>query len=560
MSNESTKNFPSSFSPPPPPPPSSSVPSSSSSIDSYIGSFISLTSRYEIRYEGVLYSLNPQDSTLALTNVRSYGTEGRKKDGPQIPPSDRVYEYIMFRGSDIKDLQVKSSPPAQKEELIQNDPAIIQSHSWLSPSSSSKPVSADGGNLTQVSSYQEPSVLTNAAYPGILPSLYQSGTPTAPLQATQNGNVASLAMPTYWPGYSGTSSTIPYASQQPNPLPPVSVTTPSLPVAMQNLSQPSAASASINMGFTYPSNINSNYVHLNSTPTHSPEQHPTSSSIPSFLSVKPSLPSPAFLSANRLAVSTSLSTRQDMSAIEAPSIGKAGSDSVPGLSFQSLPYSASSAADSRLSSLLGTPALLTPNQLAQPRSPLLPSRHNPYLDRKDMVAMNPTPILSSSIATSAVQAPLLPLPHTAQQFTEEFDFEAMNEKFKKDEVWGYLGGGRPRDKAEGMEDNAVNQNLGHEGRYGSAPNLDPNPAYKKDDFFDTISCNSLARGPRNDQNRFSGRMKHDTETFGNVHQRPHLGYGGYGAGGRGENYHASYNNWERRYNYGGRGRGGIWRI
>lgn len=308
-----------------------------------------------------------------------------------------------------------------------------QSHSWLSPSSSSKPVSADGGNLTQVSSYQEPSVLTNAAYPGTLPSLYQSGTPTAPLQATQNGNVASLAMPTYWPGYSGTSSTIPYASQQPNPLPPVSVTTPSLPVAMQNLSQPSAASASINMGFTYPSNNNSNYVHLNSTPTLSPEQHPTSSSVPSFLSGKPSLPSPAFLTANRLAVSPSLSSRQDMSAIEAPSIGKAGSDSVPGLSFQSLPYSASSAADSRLSSLLGTPALLTPNQLAQPRSPLLPSRHNPYLDRKDMVVMNPTPILSSSIATSAVQAPLLPLPHTAQQVGDgQNAFFLQNGWFKLD--------------------------------------------------------------------------------------------------------------------------------
>lgn len=43
-------------------------PNTKNAPESYIGSFISLISKYEIRYEGVLYHLNVSDSTIGLKN------------------------------------------------------------------------------------------------------------------------------------------------------------------------------------------------------------------------------------------------------------------------------------------------------------------------------------------------------------------------------------------------------------------------------------------------------------------------------------------------------------
>jgi len=87
----------------------------------YIGSKISLVSNSEIRYEGILYTINTQESTIALQSVKTFGTEGRKV--PEIPPSSEIYDFIIFRGQDIKDLTVLES--AQNASPMNHDPAIM---------------------------------------------------------------------------------------------------------------------------------------------------------------------------------------------------------------------------------------------------------------------------------------------------------------------------------------------------------------------------------------------------------------------------------------------------
>lgn len=55
--------------------------------------------------------------------VRSFGTEDRPTDRP-APPREEIYEYIIFRGSDIKDITVCEPPKAQ--HTLPQDPAIVQ--------------------------------------------------------------------------------------------------------------------------------------------------------------------------------------------------------------------------------------------------------------------------------------------------------------------------------------------------------------------------------------------------------------------------------------------------
>lgn len=55
--------------------------------------------------------------------MRSYGTEGRRGGKDEFGPSDAVYEQIVFRGSDVKDLRIEETP--KEKAPMPQDPAII---------------------------------------------------------------------------------------------------------------------------------------------------------------------------------------------------------------------------------------------------------------------------------------------------------------------------------------------------------------------------------------------------------------------------------------------------
>lgn len=137
----------------------------------YLGSKISLISKSEIRYEGILYTLDAKESTIALAKVKSFGTEGRPTDRP-VAPRDEVYEYIIFRANDIKDLHICEAP---KSHTLSHDPAIIQHSQPVSQFSSlslNQPFSALYGlspfqHFQSQTSYPPmPPILTSNHYSG----------------------------------------------------------------------------------------------------------------------------------------------------------------------------------------------------------------------------------------------------------------------------------------------------------------------------------------------------------------------------------------------------------
>ncbi|KAL6006911.1 hypothetical protein ACLOJK_032407 [Asimina triloba] len=521
--------------------------------------------------------------------VRSFGTEGRKKDGPQIPPSDKVYEYILFRGSDIKDLQVKSSPPVQSAPPsmppIHSDPAIIQSHYPQPLSTTSSLPSAGSGTMVDLSSHAAQLGLPRSPFQGGLP-LYQPGGSLGSWGSSpspQNGS--GIPMPMYWQGYYGPLGGLSplQQQQQQNAIRPP----PGLPMPQSMQQQPMQhpnMNSSLPTGgpnlMDYPSPL---------LPPVSNSTNITSAALPSTLApvqsaalasdISPSLmPSKAPVislpsttqSTNLTLVSPLTSTTLDINSIMASS--KPRPIPGPSLPYQSVSQSVSAIAGPSTSGHTETsvPPLVTPGQLLQ-SGPTTLSSPQPLQTGKDVEAVQATssepsassPASAPSSVIAETQAPILPLPtvsehkisHGVTKFTEDFDFMAMNEKFKKDEVWGHLGKSKVRDKEGEAGEDGVDDTL--EDDDAESSRFQEKPVYVKDDFFDTLSCNALDRGSRNGRTKFSEQMKIDTETFGDFPR--HRGGGGRGPGrgggwSRGPFYGRGYGYLGRGYGYLGRGR------
>ncbi|KAF6168911.1 hypothetical protein GIB67_038408 [Kingdonia uniflora] len=322
--------------------------------------------------------------------VKSYGTEGRKKEGSQILSSDVVHGLVLFKASDIKDMnikamstkQVKPTPPVQIERQIHDDPAIVQIHS-----------AHGGARLESQGSHSE--------------------------------------------SYESPGSSLPHAQQHVH-------FTCQIPVSSASL----------------PSDISSSLTNTPFLP--SPNQH-----------------------------------------------------------------------------VKGNPTKLTPDQFKQPGLLAVPSTQTLHTEKRHMETMEALlkPLPSKVSPTqgsllsfppskpSQIPGPLLPLPHSSRQsqlyvtqFTEEFDFIAMNEKFNKDEVWGHLGQVNQRNETEGNEINSVNSTMGDYNGHRRTPDAA------------------------------------DIKTFGEFEQQPLYYRGGRGFQHRG-NYRGSHNR-GRGYDYGGMGRGG----
>lgn len=96
-----------------------------SDLDSLIESSISLISHQDVRYDGILFTINTTESSIVLKDVKCFGTEDRVTDPSkkvQATP-DKIIAFVNFPGSEIKDLMVHEQPTPAPAPDAKSKPA-----------------------------------------------------------------------------------------------------------------------------------------------------------------------------------------------------------------------------------------------------------------------------------------------------------------------------------------------------------------------------------------------------------------------------------------------------
>ena len=90
-----------------------------------LGSLISLITQAKVRYEGTLISVDQKRRSMHLTNVKSYGSEGRRGVG-EFPATENIIQNVVFKVDHIIDFKIVKKPePKEGADNVEQDPAII---------------------------------------------------------------------------------------------------------------------------------------------------------------------------------------------------------------------------------------------------------------------------------------------------------------------------------------------------------------------------------------------------------------------------------------------------
>ncbi len=94
-----------------------------------IGSYLSLITKADSRYEGTLVEVDKKKKTMSLKNVKNMGTEGRRNGVNEIPPGDSIAGTVKFRVDLVKTFEIIDKPEEEEDELPEQtqDPAIVSS-------------------------------------------------------------------------------------------------------------------------------------------------------------------------------------------------------------------------------------------------------------------------------------------------------------------------------------------------------------------------------------------------------------------------------------------------